>query len=216
MNTDFINYELSYWGKIYTDVTYAISDISPLMDESQLTKRKYYSELIILKDYIEKLNSAKSSNSKGFFSKIFRKDSSTDLLRYYKDNNKSSFNQLESCCKCACLTCIRDCKFKGCLNCNSKSHIKKCDKIKINIRVYNNFTLDLTNNNTGDSSNYKVLATLEDSIINKQYIVLQNIEDSDDKFILYYYPGISDDQFGEITDTDEFNLIVDTFEKCNF
>ena len=38
--------------------------------------------------------------------------------------------------------------------------------------------------------------------------------DSNDKLILYYYPGISSDDFGEITDEDEFNLVVEAYEQA--
>ncbi|MDZ7548707.1 peroxide stress protein YaaA, partial [Clostridium perfringens] len=50
-----------------------------------------------------------------------------------------------------------------------------------------------------------------------RYIIqneIETIQDSNDKFILYYYPGISSDEFGEITDENEFNLIVQTYEQA--
>ena len=38
---EFITKERETVGKIYTDVTYAISEVSPFLDDSILKKRKY-------------------------------------------------------------------------------------------------------------------------------------------------------------------------------
>ncbi|GAB6169288.1 hypothetical protein JCM1393_17480 [Clostridium carnis] len=213
---DFIIKEKDTIGKLYTDITYAISDISPFLDEKQLIKRKYYSKLSIIKDYIELLNKEELDSKQGGFLSIFKPKNTIDNLNNYKNKNKEYFTQFEHCSKCACLNCINDCKFKGCTGCRPNSHIKKCDKDKINIRTHENFIIDLTNNATGKDSRYKVLATLEDREINKQYIILENLFDYEDKFILYYYPGISSDDFGEITNPDEFDFIVETFESSDY
>lgn len=214
---DFINKERDTWGKIYTNITYAISDISPFLEESTLLRRKYYSKISILKDYIKNLDDVEFKVSKKpKFLSLFKNDDSTDDLINYKTSNKDAFTQFENCSKCTCLNCIRECNFKSCTGCRSNSFIKKCADNKINIRKHNNFTLDLTNNDSGKESTYKVLATLEDCILDRLYIILENTIDSDDKFILYYYPGISEDNFGEIEDEDEFNFIVDSFEQSDY
>ncbi|AYE34803.1 DUF1292 domain-containing protein [Clostridium septicum] len=215
-NSDFIKEELDHFGKIYTDLTYAISEISPFLDENELIKRKYYSKISILKTYIEKLNISKTKSQKKKLINFFSTNNSHEDLKIFKNDNRESFLQFENCSKCACLNCIRECEFKGCLGCRSNSYIKKCDKNKINIRKHKNFFLDLTNNNTGKSSKYNVLATLEDKQLDKLYIILENIEDNTDKYILYYYPSISSDEFGEITDTSEFDFIVNTFEQSDY
>lgn len=210
---DFINKEKENIGKVYTDITYAISEISPFLDESFLKKRKYYSKLPILKEYMDMINDEEYASKNKKFS-FFRKDDTISNLNKYKQNNLEAFNQFQNCSKCSCLNCIKECNFESCSGCRSNSYIKSCDKNKLNVRFHSNFILDLTNNNTGKASKYKVLATLESCDINRLYIVLENIYDSNDKFILYYYPGISNDDFGEITDEEEFNLIVETFEQC--
>ncbi|SHE66497.1 DUF1292 domain-containing protein [Clostridium fallax] len=210
---DFIKNEKDLWGKIFVDINYAIDNISPFIEEKNLNRRKYYIKKDILKKYINLLDSAESELSfkKSFFS--FLKDNKYEnLLSSYKNDHRSDFNQLRNCDKCACLNCIKECSFNSCLGCKSGSYIKKCDKEKINITVYENWILDLTNNNTGISNKYKVLGTLEDCQLDRHYIVLQNIMDSNDKFILYYYPGISEDNYGEITDGEEFDFVVETFE----
>ena len=65
---DFINEEKATIGKVYTDITYAISEVSPFLDENILKKRKYYSKLPILKEYMDMLNDAEYSNKNKKFS----------------------------------------------------------------------------------------------------------------------------------------------------
>ncbi|MGG7214482.1 DUF1292 domain-containing protein [Clostridium nigeriense] len=209
---DFINTERDTIGKTYTEITYAISEISPFLDSNILKRRKYYSKLPILKKYIEMLNDAEYSSKNKKFN-FFKKDDSILKLEQYKSDNSDDFIQFENCSKCSCLNCIKECDFKSCSGCKVNSYIKSCDKSKLNVRFHKNFILDLTNNNTGKSSRYKVLATLENCVEDKLYIALENLLDSNDKLLLYYYPGISSDDFGEITDEEEFNLIVETYEQ---
>ena len=210
---DFINKERETIGKSYTDITYAISEVSPFLDASTLKKRKYYSKLPILKKYMEMLNEAEySSKNKKF--KLFKRDNTLDNLEYYKRDNLETFNQFDNCAKCSCLNCIKECDFKSCSGCKANSYIKTCDKSKINVRFHKNFILDLTNNDTGKSNRYKVLATIENCTNDNLYIALENLVDNNDKLLLYYYPGITSDDFGEITDPDEFNLVVEAYEQA--
>lgn len=210
---DFINKERNTIGKVYTDITYAISEVSPFLDVNTLKKRKYYSKLPVLKQYIDMLNEAEyCDNNKKF--KLFKRDDSIDKLEEYKRNNLEAFNQFEDCSKCACLNCIKECDFKNCSGCKVNSYIKSCDKSKLNVRFHKNYILDLTNNNTGKSNRYKVLSTIENCANDTLYIALENLLDNSDKLLLYYYPGISGDDFGEITDPDEFNLVVETYEQA--
>ena len=210
---EFINKERNTIGKVYTDITYAISEVSPFLDDNMLKKRKYYSKLPILKEYIDMLNEAEYSDKNKKF-KIFKRNDSIDKLEEYRINNFESFNQFEDCSKCACLNCIKECDFKSCSGCKINSYIKSCDKSKLNVRSHKNFILDLTNNDTGKSNRYKVLATIENCSNDTLYIALENLLDNGDKLLLYYYPGISSDDFGEITDPDEFNLVVETYEQA--
>ena len=210
---EFITKERETVGKTYTDVTYAISEVSPFLDESILKKRKYYSKLPILTKYMELLNDAEYKDKNKKFS-LFKKDDTVSQLTRYKQDNLEAFNQLNDCSKCTCLNCIKECNFRSCSGCRSNSFIKSCDKSKINVRLHKDFILSLTNNDTGRSSRYKVLATIENCELDRLYIALENLMDSNDKLILYYYPGISSDDFGEITDEDEFNLVVEAYEQA--
>ncbi|NRZ09700.1 hypothetical protein DFR90_002161 [Clostridium beijerinckii] len=74
--------------------------------------------------------------------------------------------------------------------------------------------LELTNNDTGISSKYNVLAVVEDCTLDNLYILLENFNNSNDKLVLYYYPGIKEDSYGEITDPNEFDFVVETYQNA--
>lgn len=213
-NFEFIESEKNIWGKVYTNIAYAIDEISPFIDEDDLKKRKYYTKAHVLQDYIKSLNSAEAqSNKKSFFSLFKNNNTDITLLQDYKAKNIKTFDQLKKCSNCKCLNCSSECNFWGCESCRENSLIVSCDKKKINVRKFDNFTLDLTNNDTGQSSRYKVLAVLEDCVLERQYIILENLDKSKDKMVLYYYPGIKEDTYGEITDAEEFDFVVEAFQQ---
>ncbi|MVX63668.1 DUF1292 domain-containing protein [Clostridium chromiireducens] len=211
---DFINEERRYWGKIYTDVAYAISEISPFIPEKDLKTRKYFSKAQVLKDYTKLLNSAEADCKNKSLLSMFKPDPSINLLQDFKTKNIEDFKQLEKCSNCECLNCAFECNFKKCESCRSGSKICYCDKERVNVRKFDKFTLDLTNNDTGVSSTYTALAVVEDCKLDKLYILLENLRNSDDKLVLYYYPGIREDSFGEITDPKEFDFIVETYQNA--
>ena len=211
---DFINEERRYWGKIYTDVAYAINEISPFISEKDLKIRKYFSKASVLQEYTKLLDSAEADCKKKSLFSMFKSNPSINLLQDFKAKNRESFKQLEKCSHCECLNCAFDCNFKKCSSCRSESMITSCDKERVNVRKFDNFTLDLTNNDTGRSSRYKVLAVVEDCTLDNLYILLENLSNSGDKLVLYYYPGIKDDSYGEITDPDEFDFIVETYQNA--
>lgn len=212
---DFINQERRYWGKIYTDIAYAISEISPFISDKDLKIRKYFSKASILQEYTKLLDSAEAECKKKSLFSLFKSDPSISLLEDFKNKNRENFKQLEKCSSCECLNCAFECSFKKCSSCRSESKICFCDKDKVNVRKFDNFTLTLTNNDTGISSTYKVLAVVEDCGLNNLYILLENITNSNDKLVLYYYPGIKEDSFGEITNPKEFDFIVETYQNAD-
>lgn len=213
-NIDFINIERRHWGKIYTDVAYAISEISPFLSERDLNIRKYIVKAPILQEYIRLLDSAEAECKKKSLFSMFKSNPAIQLLQDYKAKHLENFKQLEKCSQCTCLNCAFECNFKKCSSCRSGSMIYFCDKSKVNVRKFDNFTLDLTNNDTGRASKYTVLAVVEDCKLDKLYILLQNLSDSGDKLVLYYYPGIREDSYGEITDPEEFDFVVETYQRA--
>lgn len=211
---NFIQQEKDYWGKVFVEVSYAIDNVAPFLNEKTLKIRKYYGKRDVLKRYIDLLEGAESEVPKSFFSGIFKSNKAEDLLTDYKKDHREDFTQLDNCSKCKCLNCVKECNFNSCLGCKRGSYIKICDKEKLNITKHDNFTIDLTNNSTGITSKYKVIATLQDCKLDRQYIVIENLYDSNEKFILYYYPGISGDDYGEITDGEEFDYIVGAIDSA--
>lgn len=211
---DFINGERRYWGKIYTDVAYAISEVSPFLSEPKLKARKYYTKASILQEYTKLLDAAEADCKKKSLFSMFKSSPSVSLLQDFKAKNIEHFKQLEKCSKCQCLNCTFDCKFKSCSSCRNGSLITYCDREKANVRKFDNFNFDLTNNDTGRASTYTVLAIVEDCTLDNQYILLENMSNSDDKLVLYYYPGIKEDSFGEITNVEEFDFIVETYQNA--
>lgn len=208
---NFIREEKNKYGKMYVDISFAIDNISPFLGDD-LNKRRYAARLAPLKRYIELLESAETEVSKGGLLNMFKDDKYIDLLTDYKRDHREELNQLKKCCCCCCLSCAADCKFDSCLGCRNGAHVIQCDHKRISVVYHDDFSLNLTNNDTGKDDSFKVLATLEDAEKDKRYIITQS-SSTGDKFILYYYPGIKEDTYGEITDEDEFDFIASTFQN---
>lgn len=209
---EFLKNEKNHYGKIYVDLTYSIDNVSPFLDSKNLSTRKYISKISVLKRYIELIEAAESElHKKSAFSRFLNEDKYINLLNSYKEDKSELLTQLENCSHCAYLNCTEN-AFDGCLSCKSGSRIVHCDHKKINVSTHDNWTLDLTNDKTGISDRYKVLATLQDIEKEQKYIIIVNLI-TDEKFILYYYPGISEDSYGEIADSEEFNFIVSTYQS---
>jgi hypothetical protein len=208
---DYLKNERERYGKVYIDLTYAIDNIYPFLESADLNKRKYITKLPILKRYIDLIESAEREvHKKGGFLNFFNDDKYIDLLNSYKHDNAEGLNQLEHCSQCVYKNCTED-KFDGCLGCRENSRIVYCDHEKINVTFHDNWILTLNNDKTGDIDKFNVLATLQDIIKNQKYIIIRNLR-TDEKFILHYFPGISEDNYGEITDGDEFDFIVSTYQ----
>lgn len=209
---EFVKREKDHYGKIYVDIQYAISEISPFLEDKDLQKRKYVSRLSVLKKYMELLESSEREEKKGGLLSFFKSNDTVDMLQEYKNDKRQELNQLEKCSACQCLNCTSECKFNSCLGCREGSHIAYCDKKKINVTLHDNFILDLTNEKSGEDERYMVLATMEDIQRDQMYIIIEGIR-SKEKYVLYYDPGISEDSYGEITDEEEFDFVVQTFES---
>lgn len=208
---NFIKEEKDKYGRIYVDISFAIDNISPFLGDD-LDKRRYAAKLAPLKRYIELLESSETETSKSGLLGMFKDDKYIGLLNDYKGDHREELNQLEKCSRCCCLNCTADCKFDSCLGCRNGAHVVQCDHKKICMVSHDNFFLNLTNNDTDRDDRFKVLVTFEDAERDKRYIITQSLS-TGDKFILYYYPGIKEDTYGEITDGDEFDFIASTFQS---
>ncbi|WP_040210689.1 hypothetical protein [Clostridium polynesiense] len=212
---EYIKSEKDFYGKVFVDINYAIDNIKPFIDGETLNQRKYYIKLPVLDRYISLLEASEQKAKTSGILSFFKKDNSIELIKDYKAQNSENLNQLDNCSKCACLNCTLSCGFNSCLGCRRNSFIAECDHKVLNVTHHNNYTLNLTNDRTGSSERYSVLATLEDCSKDKQYIIIENLINPEEKFILYYYPGLSEDTYGEITDTEEFDYIAAAYESTN-
>lgn len=211
---EFLTSEKDHFGKIYVDISYAIDNISPFLKSKDLTGRKYAVKLPALRKYVDLIGSTEAEIKKAGFFGFFSSDKCIELLKEFKNDNSETLNQLEKCSLCSCLNCTADCNFDSCLGCRRSSKIQSCDHIKINVTVHDNFSLELTNDKTGASDRYTVLGTLQDCSTEKKYIVIYN-PISKEKFILYYYNGVAEDSYGEISDSGEFDFIASTMESIS-
>ena len=107
---EFIKNEKEIFGKIFVDISYAIDNISPFLDDVALNKRKYTVRLPHLKKYIDLLNSAQVQVSKESIFDIFKSNKYIDLLEVYKHDNSEDLDQLKNCSKCVCLNCTAQCR----------------------------------------------------------------------------------------------------------
>ena len=210
----FLKDEKDKYGKLYVTLSYAVGNISPFIEEIKLSRRQYYSKLPYLKKYIDLIETAELEIKNSSFFERFGENKYVELLKDYKNDNIEYFSQLEKCGKCSCLNCAAECSFGSCLSCRENSNIVCCDHEKINVTKHDNFMLNLTNDKTGDQDRYVVLATMEDPAKNMKYIVIENIS-TDEKFILHYFPGISEDTYGEISDPEEFDNIVSVYQSLS-
>jgi hypothetical protein len=209
---DFLKHERERYGKVFVDLTYAVDNVSPFLERGELNMRKYVTKLPVLKKYIELVESAEREvhKKRGFLS-FFNDDKYIDLLNSYKHDNADALNQLENCGKCVHRNCTED-KFDGCLGCRENSRIVYCDHEKINVTFHDNWVLTLNNDRTGDVDRHKVLATLQDVVKDQKYIIIENLR-TDEKFVLYYHPGLSEDSYGEISNEEEFDYVVSTYQS---
>ncbi|WMJ80954.1 DUF1292 domain-containing protein [Clostridium sp. MB40-C1] len=205
--------EKNIFGKIYAEIMDATIEIEDSLSEEYLYRRKYIKNSNILKEYISLINEVDNLvDGKGIL-ELFKNDEKyKKVLEAYKQKNRTDLNQLENCTKCACLKCPNECIFDSCLVCRQDSIIKYCDYKKINMSTFKNFTLNLTNNDTREDNTYKVLSIIQNLEVKQKYIIIENIYDKDDKYILYYYPGIKKDTYGEITDEEEFNSVASLYK----
>lgn len=208
---DFIENEKNNLGSLLYKINGAISEIAPFIEEDTLKSRKYYSRLEFLKEYTSYLESMLYKEQKdGFFG--FLNDSKR-VSEIEKEKRKYNLHikQLEKCSECKCLNCVKTCDFDSCSGCREKAFVKDCNKEDFNTVFHEDFIMNLEKEGKGNSR-YKVLATMQNLELDKRYIIIQEIN-STEKFILYYYPGISENDFGEITNREEFDLVIKTFER---
>lgn len=210
----FIDSEQEDYGKLYSDVIFALEEIEEFVPKEQLAERKFIEYLPVLKTYLDMLkNTEVDNNSRGTFGKLFHSHSSAEeTIEGFKAQNFDKLNQIRSCISCKCLTCPSECIMEGCNRCDKSGRVAKCDKKTTAVYTFTNKKLELNNNKTGENDIYNVLAIVQDKGYNQLFII---IELRGEKFVLYYYPGISEDTYGEISDVEDFNFALNAYEQVD-
>lgn len=208
---NFIQQEKESYGKVYTDLAYAIDKVSPFLEPGVLNNRKYYPKIKVIKKYIELLNSTNTeTKSKGFF-RGFGNDKYITLLEDYKKDNKEDLEVLKSCQNCQCLNCVSQCKFDSCDGCSHYGKVAYCDKKRVSVFTYDNYCINLENQDTGNDDSYNVLAIVQDVLKDKRYIIIETIN-RDEKFVLYLFPETRGDRYEEITNEEDFNFAIESYQ----
>lgn len=213
---NFIKNDKENYGKMYSSIAFAIDEIKDFLDKSTLRNRKYYTRQAVLEKYIELLDAAAAENKKkGFLSGLFDNDKLIGLLEDYKKDHEEELEQLKNCSNCECLKCVSECKFDSCNGCSNGKHVVACDHQNSNVVFFDNSEhsiLNLVNNNTGMEDRYTILAIVQDVVKDKRYILIEKLEDKE-RFILYYYPKLPEDDYGEITKEEDFNFAATAYEN---
>jgi hypothetical protein len=207
----FIKSEKEKYGILFYNINKAITEISPFVEKKDLQDRKYVGRVTVLKRYLELLEKEEGKEKKDGIFGFINDDRLISEIKGFKRENHEALEQLEKCSKCSHLACPPSCRASYCLSCRPGSWMVHCDHERMSVAFHENFILDLTNDRTGIKDRYKVLATIYDAQRDKQYIIIEGIGNRD-KFVLYYYPGIIEDTYGEISDEKEFDYVVSTFE----
>lgn len=208
-----LNSEINEYKKIYTDIIFALDEIKPFVDDKTLNKRKYIKIIADLKKYIKMLEDHQRKEKKRtFINKIFSSnENSLYQIEQFKAENTKKFNQLKDCSKCKCFNCTLDCKMESCNRCEPSGKVKSCDNKTNSVYVFKDKKIYLANDRTGETNLWSVLGIIQDLEYNQYYII---VELKDEKMVLYYYPGISEDEFGEISDIEDFNFAIECFENA--
>ncbi|MEG0641696.1 MAG: DUF1292 domain-containing protein [Clostridium sp.] len=208
---DFIEKEKNQLGSLLYNINGAIIEIAPYIEEETLKQRKYYTRIDSLKELQKHLEDMYHEENKDGIFGFVNDNSRISEVESMKNKHSLTLNQLEKCSRCKCLNCTKTCKLDSCKGCREGAFVRECNKEDFNIVVHEDFVINLSRDG-GENLTYNVLATLQNVSRDKRYIIIQEIK-SGEKFILYYYPGISESSFGEITDSDEFDFIVNSYEK---
>lgn len=217
--------ELNESKTLYSEVIYAIDEIGEFVPQQELKRRRCVKFLPTIKTYIDMIEKAiVEEERKSTFSKLFSSNKkSIELIEDYKRDNQEAFSETKNCMKCKCFKCAKSCKMENCNRCEQGTgcRIVSCDNDTKAVYLFKNKKLRLTNDKTGEDDYYNVLGIIQDLESIKynnelpgygQFYII--IELHGEKFTLYYYPGIDEDTYGEISDVEDFNFATQAFEEA--
>lgn len=206
--------EKGLYSSLYLDVNDAIDKIEPFIDKSQLNKRFFFKNKELIREYLDILIAAeKDVESKGFFKKSSAKDTNLKLIESYKSKNLKTLKSLKQCTDCKCFSCINTCDFDSCDSCINEGRIASCDKTRTSVAIFNNtYKIDLKNNNTNSIEYFNVLGIVQDIENDKRYILMENIN-TNQKMVMYLNYTLKGQDYGEITNGEDFDYAIESYEN---
>ena len=198
--------ELAHYKELYAALVLGIDDVHDYIDKADLDKRRCVRLLPVLNEYIGMLEKALGDGK--------RKVSPPESLIGFRTQHREELEKLRDCTTCKCLKCARDCNMSGCSRCEPgfRCKVASCNNKTSAVYVFENREIELANGETGENENLKVLAVVEDLECKQLYIILER---NAEKIIMYYYPGIDGDKYGEITDTEDLEFAVKAYESIH-
>lgn len=197
--------EYDEYREIYSKLVFGIDDIKDFVDEAALNRRRCVKYLPILKEYVDKLELLCGGNKAP---KELPRD-----VRQYREEHAEELEKLRDCAECKCAKCSKECGMSGCGRCDpaEKCRVIYCDNKTTAVYRYDGKTAALTNNDTGMAEELRILAVIEDVQYKQFYIVFER---GGEKLVLYYYPGVSSDNYAEIKDEEDLDFAVKAYEKA--
>lgn len=197
---------------LYADTVFTIEGLDGFVEKSTLERRTFIRGVRPLREIMDLSKRLEEDTSGGFLDKLrgAGKETEHKLISGMAEGS-SMFKQMEACRECVCFKCPRDCDMAGCDRCQPGcgSHIVNCDNKTVSVYRFGHKVIPLTENSTGVTRDYPVLALVLDKKYNQLFLVL---EDGAEKLVLYYYPNPSGDTYGEITDMEDLDFAIRSFE----
>ena len=195
--------ELDEYKELYSKLVLGIDDVHDFVEKADLDKRRCVKLLPVITQYISILENSVGDGK--------HKAPSPENALKFKQQHQEELEKLHDCAECKCLKCTRDCKMAGCSRCEPSFRCKlaSCDNEKAAVYTVEGKTVDLTNNDSGETESLKVLAVVQDLEYKQFYIILER---SGEKVVLYYYPEAAGDTYGEVTDQDDLNFAINAYE----
>lgn len=197
--------EYDVYREAYSKLVFALDDIRGFVDEAALNRRRCVEYLPILKEYVDKLELLCGGNK--------APKTLPDDVRRFREQHAEELEKLRDCANCRCAKCSKECGMSGCERCEpaQKCRVIYCDNKTAAVYAFDGKTATLTNNDTGMAEELRVLAVIEDVEYKQFYIVFER---GSEKLVLYFYPGVSSDNYAEIKDEEDLDFAVKAYEKA--
>ena len=212
---DFTDGERSKYGKLFSDLTFKISETQEMVSDKELNSRCYYDNLPVLQDYLEKVNEAdRKAEGTGLFERFKSDEVYKDEVIAHRRRIQDKLDSLERCNSCKCSSCNFECPFKQCRNCINGTKVVGCDLERYVVTTgYKNVTL--YNNDTEEYVTFEVVGMLYDLEEDYKYIYLCEVGNSENQHILGYVKQLNGEVEYEGLEEDILDEVYEIFNKFN-